>query len=132
MNIGEIAEQSGITAKMIRYYESVGLIPPAHRTAAGYRTYGQEDLKVLLFIKRLRALDFSVKQMDAMLALWRNPSRSSADVKALALSHSEALEEKAEQLLSMSKALRKLAGECHGNEQPECAILNGLTGTPVV
>jgi len=131
MNIGEIAERSGITAKMIRYYESVGLIPPAHRTEAGYRTYGQEDLKVLLFIKRLRALDFSVKQMDAMLTLWRNPSRSSADVKALALSHSEALEEKAEQLLAMSKALRQLAGECHGNDQPECAILDGLADTPV-
>lgn len=127
MNIGDVAQRSGVSAKMIRYYESVGLIPPAQRSNAGYREYSGYDLDVLCFIRRLRELGFSVKQMEEMLSLWKNPARSSADVKQLALAHSKALEQKAERLLDMSRQLRQLAAECRGDNLPECAILDGLS-----
>lgn len=124
MNIGEAARQTGISAKMIRYYEQIGLIGDAGRTAAGYRVYAPSDLNTLRFIRRARDLGFSVEQMGDLLALWRDRSRASADVKAIALSHIAALERKAQALHEMSETLRHLAAHCHGDSRPDCPILS--------
>jgi len=126
MNIGKAAAASGVSAKMIRYYESNGLIPPASRTEAGYRSYTENDVKTLCFIKRARDLGFSVTQMSELIALWRDQSRVSADVKRLALEHVEALERKAQEIYEMSRALRHLADNCHGDARPDCPIINSL------
>jgi len=126
MNIGKAAAASGVSAKMIRYYESNGLIPPASRTEAGYRSYAENDVKTLCFIKRARDLGFSVTQMSELIALWRDQSRASADVKRLALEHVEALERKAQEIYEMSRALRHLAENCHGDARPDCPIINSL------
>ena len=126
MNIGKAAAASGVSAKMIRYYESNGLIPPASRTEAGYRSYTENDVKTLCFIKRARDLGFSVTQMSELIALWRDQSRASADVKRLALEHVEALERKAQEIYEMSRALRHLADNCHGDARPDCPIINSL------
>lgn len=126
MNIGKAAAASGVSAKMIRYYESNGLIPPASRTEAGYRSYSENDVKTLCFIKRARDLGFSVAQMSELVALWRDESRASADVKRLALEHVEALEHKAQEIQEMSRALRHLAENCHGDARPDCPIIDGL------
>ena len=126
MNIGKAAAASGVSAKMIRYYESNGLIPPASRTEAGYRSYSENDVKTLSFIKRARDLGFSVAQMSELVALWRDESRASADVKRLALEHVEALEHKAQEIQEMSRALRHLAENCHGDARPDCPIIDGL------
>jgi Cu(I)-responsive transcriptional regulator len=123
MNIGEAAKASGISAKMIRYYEAIGLIGSAERTAAGYRTYGASDVHTLRFIRRARDLGFSVEQMGDLLALWRDRSRASADVKAIALTHIEELERKAQALKEMSQTLKHLADHCHGDTRPDCPIL---------
>tara|TARA_B100000446_G_scaffold74809_2_gene70681 strand:+ start:72069 stop:72503 length:435 start_codon:yes stop_codon:yes gene_type:complete len=126
MNIGKAAAASGVSAKMIRYYESNGLIPPASRTEAGYRSYSESDVKTLCFIKRARDMGFSVTQMSELVALWQDQSRASADVKRLALEHVEALERKAQEIQEMSRALRHLAANCHGDARPDCPIINGL------
>ena len=126
MNIGEAATGSGVSAKMIRYYESVGLITPAQRSAAGYRTYSPADVQTLRFIRKARGLGFSVEQMGDLLALWRDQKRASADVKRLALEHAAALEEKAREIAEMSRALRHLAERCGGNDRPDCPILDDL------
>lgn len=126
MNIGEAAAASGVSAKMIRYYESIGLIAAAERTAAGYRVYDDNDLHTLRFIRRARDLGFSVEQMGELLALWRDRSRASADVKRLAERHITALDRKAEQLLEMSRTLRRLVHECHGDRRSACPILDDL------
>lgn len=126
MNIGEAARASGVSAKMIRYYESIGLVAPAGRTASGYRVYGHEDVHALTFISRARDLGFSVAEMGELLALWRDQSRSSADVKAIALRHVAELEEKARALQAMSRTLRHLAEHCHGDHRPHCPILEDL------
>src|SRR5690606_19270161 len=123
MNIGEASRASGLSAKMIRYYESVGLIKPVHRSAAGYRLYTQNDVNELRFVQRARSLGFTVAQMAELLALWRDRSRASADVRALALQHVEELEARARELQSMSNTLRHLAANCHGDDRPECPIL---------
>jgi len=123
MNIGQAAKASGISAKMIRYYEAIGLIGSAERTAAGYRTYGGSDVHTLRFIRRARDLGFSVEQMGDLLALWRDRSRASADVKAIALTHIEELERKAQALKEMSQTLKHLADHCHGDTRPDCPIL---------
>jgi MerR family copper efflux transcriptional regulator len=127
MNIGEAAAASGISAKMIRYYESVGLIPSAGRSASGYRVYSQDDIHTLRFIRRARDLGFSVEQISALLALWRDRSRASADVKNLALSHVEKLEAKRREIDEMIRTLRHLASHCHGDDRPGCPILDELS-----
>src|SRR5699024_1208448 len=109
MNIGEAASASGISAKMIRYYERVGLIPPARRTDAGYRIYTDADVPTLAFVRRAREVGFSVEKMRDLLALWQDRERSSSDVKRLALAHVEELEQKASELDRMSATLRHLA-----------------------
>jgi MerR family transcriptional regulator, copper efflux regulator len=126
MNIGQVAEASGVSAKMIRYYEGTGLIPEAARSEAGYRHYGEADVHVLRFVRRARDLGFTVEQIGALLALWRDRGRASADVKRLALDHVAALERKAAELQAMSRSLRDLAERCHGDDRPDCPIVEDL------
>ena len=125
-NIGEAAALSGISAKMIRHYESIGLIPPASRTFANYRLYSDADLHRLRFIKRARGLGFPLEQIAALLGLWDDPRRASAEVKALARAHAAELAAKVRELESMQRALEDLAARCHGNDRPECPILDDL------
>jgi len=126
MNIGQAAIASGVTAKMIRYYESIGLIEPPVRTEAGYRVYATEEIHELRFIKRARTLGFSIEEARELLALWRDKSRASADVKRFAMKHVRDLETKIEELQAMSRTLRHLAQTCHGDDRPECPILADL------
>ena len=123
MNIGQASKTTGISTKMIRYYESIGLISNALRTEAGYRVYADNDIHALRFINRARDLGFSVEQMRDLLALWRDRSRASADVKAIATEHIKALEEKARALQEMSRTLKHLAANCHGDDRPDCPII---------
>ncbi|NRF50436.1 Cu(I)-responsive transcriptional regulator [Pseudomonas stutzeri] len=128
MNIGQAASATGISAKMIRYYESIGLIGPATRTESGYRVYSEHALHPLRFVRRARDLGFSVEQMHELLALWRDRGRASADVKRIALSHVEGLERKAAELQQMADSLRHLARHCHGDSRPDCPIIEELGG----
>lgn len=128
MNIGTAAERSGVPAKTIRYYESVGLIQPAERTAAGYRVYGKHDVETLRFVQRARSLGFSVEEVGNLLALWRDRSRSSAEVKALARHRVEDIDRKIAELTEMRETLLHLMERCHGDERPDCPILQGLAG----
>jgi len=126
LNIGEAAEASGVSAKMIRHYEENGFIPKAKRTAAGYRVYREEDVHVLRFIRRARDVGFSLVEIKALLGLWGNRRRASADVKRLALKHVERLDAKIGELQAMRKTLVDLAQHCHGDHRPDCPILDGL------
>lgn len=126
MNIGEAAAASGVSAKMIRYYESIGLIAPPSRTGSGYRVYAGDDIHTLRFVKRARTLGFSVEETRELLALWRDKSRASADVKAFALKHVSELETKIAELQGMAQTLRHLARHCHGDHRPDCPILEDL------
>lgn len=128
MNIGEAAKASGVSAKMIRYYESVGLIPPAARTASGYRVYRAADVQMLRFIRRARDLGFAVGKIEALLALWRDRSRHSADVKRLAQDQIGGMERKILEMQTMVDTLRHLADACCGDDRPECPILADLGG----
>lgn len=128
MNIGQAARASGVSAKLIRYYESIGLIPEAGRTAAGYRVYTESDVNLLRFVKRARSLGFSIERIQMLAGLWLDRDRSSADVKRIALAHVAELDAKIAELRSMSDALRDLAGSCHGDERPDCPILKDLAG----
>lgn len=130
MNIGEAARQSGVSAKMIRYYESIGLIAAPQRTQAQYRVYEAEDVHTLRFIRRARHLGFSLEESRALLALWRDKSRASADVKRLAMSHVRDLEAKAAELQAMADTLRHLAETCQGDGRPDCPILSDLAAPP--
>ncbi|MBX2988646.1 MAG: Cu(I)-responsive transcriptional regulator [Bdellovibrionaceae bacterium] len=127
MNIGEAAARSGVNAKLIRHYESIGVIPKAARSGGGYRTYTDNDVHTLAFVKRARGLGFSMKEIKKLVSLWRNKSRASADVKALALRHVQELEKKIAELDAMAKTLRHLARACHGDGRPDCPILEGLS-----
>jgi len=126
LNIGEAAKASGVSAKMIRHYESIGLLAPARRTDAGYRLYGAQDVRVLQFIQRSRALGFSLEQAGDLLALWQDKGRASADVRALARSHIDALDRKIAELESMKRTLEALAASCHGDARSDCPILDDL------
>jgi len=128
MNIGKAAAASGVSAKMIRYYESVGLVPPARRTDTAYRVYSDEDVHVLRFVRRARDLGFSVDAIRELLALWRDKGRASADVKRIAQQHIDALEARIVALQEMAGTLRRLAESCHGDDRPDCPILGGLGG----
>jgi MerR family copper efflux transcriptional regulator len=128
MNIGQAAERSGVSAKMIRYYEEIALIRPPARSQAGYRVYGTEDVHTLRFVRRARSLGFSIEETGTLLALWRDRSRASADVKAMALKHVADLEEKAAALQAMAASLRHLASHCHGDKRPDCPILDEIGG----
>jgi len=130
MTIGEAAARSGVSAKMIRHYESIGLIE-AERRANGYRTYGAHDVAVLRFIRHARDLAFPLEDVRKLLALWRDRSRASAEVKRLALAHVEALEAKAAALNAMAGSLRHLAQHCAGDDRPDCPILAELEGEAV-
>lgn len=126
MNIGEAAKASGVSAKMIRYYESISLIPAASRTQAGYRLYRDSEVHTLQFIRRARDLGFSVKAIAQLLTLWQDRNRTSADVKAFALAHVEELYAKITELEAMAKTLQHLADHCQGDERPDCPILDDL------
>lgn len=128
MNIGEAARRSGISAKMIRHYEAIGLLPAAGRSDAGYRHYGEADLGRLQFIRAARHLGFSLESIGELLSLWQDKRRTSREVKALATAHIDALESKVAELQGMIGALRRLAACCHGDERPDCPILDGLSG----
>lgn len=126
MNIGQAANASGVTAKMIRYYESIGLIGAPIRTEAGYRVYSGGEIHTLRFIKRARTLGFSIEEARELLALWHDKSRASAAVKSLAMKHVRNLETKIAELQAMSGTLRHLAQTCHGDDRPDCPILADL------
>ncbi|RWC00300.1 MAG: Cu(I)-responsive transcriptional regulator [Mesorhizobium sp.] len=128
MNIGDVSQESGVSSKMIRYYEQIGLIPPAHRTESGYRVYRDSDVHTLRFIRRARDLGFSVNQLAELLALWSDHGRASADVKRIAREHIAELERKIQELQAMKDALKYLAEHCHGDHRPECPILEDLAG----
>ncbi|WP_353185301.1 Cu(I)-responsive transcriptional regulator [Bosea sp. (in: a-proteobacteria)] len=130
MNIGEASARSGVSAKMIRYYESIGLIEPPSRTAAQYRVYADDDVHTLRFVRRARDLGFSLEETRELLALWRDRSRASADVKKLAMAHIHELEAKAAELKAMADTLRHLAAHCHGDHRPDCPILNDFAAQP--
>ena len=123
MNIGQAASASGVTAKMIRYYESIGLIAAPDRTQAGYRVYSSDDVHALRFVKRARNMGFSIEEARELLALWRDKSRASADVKRFALKHLRELEAKIEDLQAMAQTIKHLANTCHGDDRPDCPIL---------
>lgn len=126
MNIGEAASTSGISAKMIRHYESIQLIKPSVRTDAGYRTYNENDLHTLRFIKRARTLGFSLDQIRDLLSLWNDSHRASADVKAIALAHVAELDKRVAELSEMRDTLQHLAQSCSGDARADCPILQGL------
>jgi len=126
MNIGQAAKASGISAKMIRHYETIGLIEAADRTSSGYRVYTQNDVETLRFIRSSRDLGFQVEQIKELLALWRDRNRASSDVKKVALQHVEDLEAKMKQLQNMADTLRHLAHNCHGDNRPDCPIIHEL------
>ena len=126
MNIGEAARESGVTAKMIRYYESIDLLAPKGRTDAGYRVYGAPEIHTLRFIRQARHLGFSLDDIRKLLALWQDRTRASAEVKAIALHHVADLERRIAQLSEMRDTLTHLADHCHGDTRPDCPILDGL------
>lgn len=126
MNIGQAARRSGLSAKMIRYYESIGLLKPALRSDSGYRLYRQEDLHQLAFIKRSRDLGFSLEEVARLLTLWQDRQRASADVKALASQHIDDLNRRIEELVSLRDTLSELVAHCQGDDRPDCPILKDL------
>jgi MerR family copper efflux transcriptional regulator len=129
-SIGSAAQISGVTPKMIRHYESLGLIPKAARTLGDYRVYSANDLHALRFIRRARGLGFSTTEIEDLLGLWRNQRRASEQVKRLALKHVADLDRKIEELQSMRATLAALAKHCRGDARAECPILNDLGGLP--
>lgn len=128
MKIGEISAASGVSQRMIRHYEKIGLMPPAARRDSGYRDYDQRDLHTLKFIGRARDAGFPIEEIRQLLALWNDRERSSADVKALALARAAELKRKARELDEMRRSLEHLADRCHGDNRPDCPILGDLGG----
>ena len=128
MNIGQASMASGVSAKMIRHYESVGVVPAADRTASGYRDYGAVDIHRLGFIRRARDLGFSMKQIRDLLRLWSDRGRSNAEAKAIALGHVAELKDRARRLNELADPLKHLALACEGDGRPDCPIIKGLEG----
>jgi MerR family copper efflux transcriptional regulator len=126
MNIGEAARASGVSAKMIRHYESVGLFPEAARTGSGYRQYTDKEIGILRFIRQSRDLGFSIEQIRELLGLWQNRRRPSRQVRALAQAHLEELDEKLRELQAMKATLEHLVHCCHGDDRPDCPIIETL------
>ena len=129
MNIGQAANSAGVSAKRIRYYEQIGLIEEARRSEAGYRVYSENDLHALRFVQRSRQLGFSIPEITALLALWRDRRRSSADVRQIALGHVSDLRSKIAELQSIVDTLENLADHCDDDSRPDCPILSELQGT---
>lgn len=129
MNIGEASRRSGITAKMIRHYEGLDLIRPATRTAAGYRVYDEKEVHRLRFIRRARDLGFSIHEIQRLLGLWQDRRRASADVRRIANAHIAELDRKIRELRSMRSTLETLVHSCHGDERPDCPILEDLAAS---
>ncbi len=126
MNIGQAAKATGVSPKMIRHYESLGLFPEAARTESGYRQYGEKDLHTLRFIRHSRDLGFSLEQIRELLGLWQNRRRPSRQVKALAQAHIEELQRKVQELQAMTATLQHLVHCCHGDDRPDCPIIERL------
>lgn len=126
MNIGEAAKASGVSAKMIRHYEAIGLTGEAKRTDSGYRVYSVREVQMLQFIHRGRELGFSLEQIRALLALWQDRQRASHDVRALANEHIVELDRKIAEMQAMRRTLENLASACHGDDRPDCPILDDL------
>lgn len=127
-SIGEAARDSGVSVKMIRHYEAIGLLPVAARSEGGYRVYRPEDVHALRFIGNARALGFPLAEIAGLLSLWHDRGRASADVKALALAHVAAIDAKVKALRAMSETLHHLVAACHGDARPGCPILEGIAG----
>jgi len=125
-NIGQAAARSGVSAKMVRHYESLGLLPKVARTDAGYRLYGDTEVHTLRFIRRARDLGFSMVEIAELLKLWQNRRRASADVKRIALAHVADLHRRISEMEAMKRTLERLAGCCHGDQRPDCPILEEL------
>ncbi len=125
-NIGEAAARSGVSAKMVRHYESLGLLPTVGRTESGYRQYEDKEVHTLRFIRRARDLGFSMVEIARLLKLWQNRRRASADVKRIALAHVVDLDRRMEEMGAMKRTLERLAECCHGDERPDCPILDEL------
>ena len=128
MKIGQASAESGVSQRMIRHYESIGLIGKAARRDSGYRDYDERDVHTLRFIGRARDLGFPIEEIGKLLALWQDRGRASADVKALALARAAELKRKAKELDAMRRSLEHLAANCHGDDRPDCPILGGLEG----
>ncbi|HET7794434.1 MAG TPA: Cu(I)-responsive transcriptional regulator [Rhizobacter sp.] len=128
MNIGEASKQSAVSAKMIRHYESLGLLPKPPRTEAGYRLYDEASVHTLRFIRRSRDLGFNIKEIEALLGLWRNRRRASADVKRIASAHVADLQRRIDEMQAMQRTLSHLAHCCQGDARPDCPILDDLAG----
>jgi len=132
MNIGEAAELSGVSAKTIRYYESVGLIQKPRRRDNGYRSYTEAEVDQLRFINRARGLGFSVQQVSELLSLYQDKQRLSAEVKSIALQHASEIERKVNELQALRDTLLDLAKQCHGDDRPDCPILEDLAAAESV
>ncbi|MBI0436001.1 Cu(I)-responsive transcriptional regulator [Roseomonas sp. KE0001] len=128
MNIGQASAASGVSTKMLRYYESIGLLPKAARTEAGYRVYSAKDVSTLRFIRRARDLGLSIERIKLLVGLWQDRERSSADVKVVAQQHVTELDARILELTAMRDTLQELADACHGDHRPECPILRDLEG----
>ena len=131
LHIGDVARQTGITPRMIRHYEKLGLIPPPVRQGSGYRSYTRADVDRLRFIRSARDLGFPLAETASLLDLWQNPDRASSEVKAMALARAEALHQQAQDLEDMRTKLIALAATCPGDDQPGCPILDSMAGAPV-
>jgi Cu(I)-responsive transcriptional regulator len=129
-NIGEAAKLSGVSAKMIRHYEAQGLLASIRRTGAGYRLYGHDDVHSLQFVRRARGLGFSMKEIARLLGLWQNRRRSSGDVRRIAQRHLADLDHKIAEMQGMRRTLQQLIDRCHGDQRPDCPILDDLAGDP--
>jgi MerR family copper efflux transcriptional regulator len=126
LNIGEAATRSGVSAKMVRHYESLGLLPKVGRTDSGYRQYGEKEVHTLRFIRRARDLGFSMAEIAELLKLYQNRRRASSDVKRIALAHVADLDRRMAEMAEMKRTLEHLAHCCHGDERPDCPILDQL------